>query len=360
LVGSNSNKKNEDFFILFSLNKNLCNHSMAWIGSVSDTVKISKSKLVSEVHIDGLAVLQMMKHCNESLPMMVAGSLLGLDKEGILEVTHSFPCPSPAAEGEDGVSPEDVDGQEFQMEMMKMLREVNVDNNCVGWYQSMYLGSFFTSTLIENQFSYQDNLSANSVVILYDPIQTTNGTLTLRAYRLTQAFLSAHRSKDNVFVRPSEILEELPIRLRNPGLVHALVYDLVKGPQAVNSSFDRLNLSVRPYLEKNLGFLCSWVDDLTAEHQKFQQYSRSVAKAKQEKLRWIANRRHENELRRSEGDDLLPEDPDPNMFKITGSPSRLEALLMTNQINTYCEQVNRFAGASYSKLFLAGSLHKNN
>ncbi|CAN0509253.1 unnamed protein product, partial [Ectocarpus sp. 8 AP-2014] len=33
--------------------------------------------------------------------------------------------------------------------------KVNVDNNCVGFYQSMYLGSFCTQTLIDNQFSYQ-------------------------------------------------------------------------------------------------------------------------------------------------------------------------------------------------------------
>lgn len=33
--------------------------------------------------------------------------------------------------------------------------KVNVDNNTVGFYQSMYLGSFCTQTLIDNQFSYQ-------------------------------------------------------------------------------------------------------------------------------------------------------------------------------------------------------------
>mmetsp|Transcript_2633 Transcript_2633/g.3360 ORF Transcript_2633/g.3360 Transcript_2633/m.3360 type:complete len:334 (+) Transcript_2633:1-1002(+) len=332
---------------------------MAWQGpGGADAIKSTQAKLVSEVHIDGLAVLQMVKHCNECLPLMVAGSLLGLDSSGVLEVTHSFPCPSSSSEDQE-IPSEDVDGQEFQMEMMKMLREVNVDNNCVGWYQSMYLGSFFTGTLIENQFSYQDNLSDNSVVILYDPIQTSNGTLTLKAFRLTQAFMKRNRAKENTFIRPSEILEEIPIKIRNPGLVNAMVFDLVKGADGVDCSFDRLDLSVRPYLEKNLAFLCSWVDDLAAEHQKFQHYSRSVSKQKQEKLRWLAKRRHENELRRGEGEELLPEEPDPAMFQTPGGPNRLEALLITNQINTYCEQVNKFAGASYSKLFLAGSLHKD-
>ena len=42
-----------------------------------------------------------------------------------------------------------------QMEMMKMLREVNMDNNCVGWYQSMFLGTYNNLSVIENQLQYQ-------------------------------------------------------------------------------------------------------------------------------------------------------------------------------------------------------------
>ena len=47
-----------------------------------------------------------------------------------------------------------LDGHVYQLDMIKMLREVNFDTNCVGWYQSMYLGSYSTSSLLENQLSY--------------------------------------------------------------------------------------------------------------------------------------------------------------------------------------------------------------
>lgn len=40
-------------------------------------------------------------------------------------MTHAFPSPT-AATGPDGQAlPEDMDGQDYQMEMMKMLREVS-------------------------------------------------------------------------------------------------------------------------------------------------------------------------------------------------------------------------------------------
>lgn len=35
-----------------------------------------------------------------------------------------------------------AEGEGYQLEMMRCLREINVDNNMVGWYQSTYSGSF--------------------------------------------------------------------------------------------------------------------------------------------------------------------------------------------------------------------------
>jgi translation initiation factor 3 subunit H len=40
-------------------------------------------------------------------------------------------------------------------------------------------------------------------------------------------------------------------------------------------------------------------------------------------------------------------------------PKRMETLLITNQIHTYCDQVNKFAQGGFAKLFLAGGLHQD-
>lgn len=50
--------------------------------------------------------------------------------------------------------------------MMKSLRDVNVDNNTVGWYKSTYLGSFLDESMIETQFNYQENIE-KAVLIVY-------------------------------------------------------------------------------------------------------------------------------------------------------------------------------------------------
>jgi hypothetical protein len=43
---------------------------------------------INSVKIDGLVVLQLVKHCGEAFPETVAGALQGLDLEGVLEITH--------------------------------------------------------------------------------------------------------------------------------------------------------------------------------------------------------------------------------------------------------------------------------
>jgi translation initiation factor 3 subunit H len=56
--------------------------------------------------------------------------------------------------------------------MMRCLRDVNIDHNAVGWYQSTYLGSYVDQALIQTQFSYQQNIP-QSVIIIYGAFATT-------------------------------------------------------------------------------------------------------------------------------------------------------------------------------------------
>mmetsp|Transcript_8361 Transcript_8361/g.18077 ORF Transcript_8361/g.18077 Transcript_8361/m.18077 type:complete len:343 (-) Transcript_8361:50-1078(-) len=322
---------------------------------------------VTSVKLEGLAALKIIKHCQESLPTMVTGSLLGLMiEDGCLEITHAFPFPEPHDENkgdivktaDEAANVDDeaaaLDGHQFQLEMMKMLREVNVDNNCVGWYQSMYLGTHSTSSLLENQLSYQTDLSPNAVVVLYDPMQTAHGTLVLKCYRLTEEVVALRASGKNHFIDPRNIFQEVPVTLSNPGLVRALLCDVgdgLHGPYGreltgTDTTFDRLDLSTNPYLEKHLEFLCSWVDDLAAEQYKFQHYTRSLRNN-------VDNRNAKGRKAKEELAAAIDEGWTRNE-----APKRMESLLMSNQIRTYCDQVEKFTGGGFGKLYLTKGLHE--
>jgi translation initiation factor 3 subunit H len=307
---------------------------------------------------------------------MVTGSLMGLSVgNGVLELTHAFPFPennnnrnrddrnNGNDKTEDGDDAAGLEGHEFQMEMMRMLREVNVDNNCVGWYQSMYLGIYSTSSLLENQLSYQTDLSPNAVVVLYDPMQTSHANLVLKCYRLTDECVQLKTAGKNSYIDPKNIFEEVPVVLTNPGLARALLADVQVGggimagggastlTPTTDTTFDRLDLSTNPYLEKHLEFLSGWVDDLASEQHKFQYYTRQLARG--------GNAAADNKDRKQKkGGKDAAEASTGEGWASSDAPRRMESLLITNQIRSYCDQMDKFASGGLGKLFLAGGLHK--
>ena len=78
--------------------------------------------IMQVVQIDGLVIMKLIKHCHEleastSGSGIAQGALLGLVADTRLEITHCFPFPS----GTD----ETVDDEDFQLTMMRRLRQVS-------------------------------------------------------------------------------------------------------------------------------------------------------------------------------------------------------------------------------------------
>lgn len=66
--------------------------SFATIAQQADAAKKEPSTLKT-VQLDGQVVLKILQHCNEALPHLVTGQLLGLDVGQTLEVTDCFAFP---------------------------------------------------------------------------------------------------------------------------------------------------------------------------------------------------------------------------------------------------------------------------
>mmetsp|Transcript_20813 Transcript_20813/g.43420 ORF Transcript_20813/g.43420 Transcript_20813/m.43420 type:complete len:393 (+) Transcript_20813:131-1309(+) len=378
------------------------------------------STSTTELVIDGLALLKIITHSHNHLPTSVTGSLLGLstlpnDPKSTVYVSNSFGFPntasssapqnlSEAGEGGDDEAGDDVAGddaavqdvtadletdvtndeslsrivasnqeqEKYQLEMMKLLRATNVDTSVVGWYMSTYLGTFASTSLIETQLSYQLELGDRAVVLLYDPIQTANnsgGDVVVKAYTLTKQFVEVKKRGGKEFVHSKNVFNEMTVKVRNPGLVRAALFDLDRqnappsaGPSVprtvlTNSKygdngdvdFGRLDLSTNPFLEKNIEFLCQWVDDLTAEHGKMQLYARTLLKEEGGgTVQPIGQRNNRAPPRVYVDKKQRWEEP--------AAPSRVDAILSNMQLKAYCNNINDFTERSVSKLFLASGL----
>ncbi|KAJ1406953.1 hypothetical protein B484DRAFT_456705 [Ochromonadaceae sp. CCMP2298] len=320
---------------------------------------------IREVVIDGLAVLKIVKHCTENLPTMVAGSLLGLDVDGVLEVTYSYAFPSQRGERDatlEGV--DELDGGEYQIEMMRMLRDVNVDNNCIGWYQSMYLGTMSTNDVVNYQYSYQssEELSENSVVVMYDPIQSQKGSIVMKAYRLADKFMELKRNKANKFIKPGDILEEVPVRIKNLGHVSAFLRCLQDSHKnELDCDFEPLSLSASDSLvEKHMELVGTSIDDLLQEQNNYKWYASATAKTRQEQQRWLTKRLQENaEAREMGNDEQTTYIKEAGIRQLPDGPSRTDHLLLLGQLGRYCQQVNEQVDGGISKLLLTTKLNSS-
>ncbi|XP_008813506.2 eukaryotic translation initiation factor 3 subunit H [Phoenix dactylifera] len=313
------------------------------------------------VQMEGLAILKIIKHCKEFSPALVTGQLLGLDVGSVLEVTNCFPFP--IREEDEQI---EADGANYQLEMMRCLREVNVDNNTVGWYQSTLLGSFQTVELIETFMNYQENIR-RCVCIVYDPSRSNLGVLALKALKLTDSFMDLYRKNNFTGEKLREkklswvdVFEEIPIKVSNSALISAFMTELEPESPVTQCDYDRLKLSTAPYMERNLEFLIECMEDVNSEQNKFQYYYRNLSRQQAQQQAWLQKRRTENMARKAAGEEPLPEeDPSNPIFKPIPEPSRLDSYLITNQIANYCNQINGVAGQSFNKLFLMKALQDN-
>lgn len=86
------------------------------------------------------------------------------------------------------------DLDQYVTDMLRCMRDVNVDNNTVGWYMSTYMNSWLDpeGPTVATQFQFQDSVP-KSVCLVYDPIRTLSGSVHLKAYRLSDRFMAKYR-----------------------------------------------------------------------------------------------------------------------------------------------------------------------
>ena len=161
----------------------------------------------------------------------------------------------------------------------------------------------------------------------------------------------------------------MPVQIRNSHLASALIAEMdcaAGSKETMRCGFDRMDLGTNPFLTKNLEFLSDCLDDLNVETSKYQYWQRQVAKQQAQQQQFRMRKMQEAQAKRAalgtaggeDGEDgEVVEDPENPLFKPIQAPSRLESLLITNQIATYCGQVRSFTGEGLHKLYLSQRLN---
>lgn len=332
-------------------------------------------------------VMKIAKHCSSSFPTTATGSIVGMDSNNLLEVTNTFPFPSSDGTTADShqndasaiaaAAPRQKANATYQKEMIRHLKEVNVDANNVGWYTSATMGNFVNMNFIENQAHYQ-NANNTTVALVYDASKSSQGNLTLRAFRLTASFLAA--LKDNKFTTESlktskltykEIVTELPVSVHNSHLLTSYLHQLpgrpsedeIEQPSSLSDlerdqvrpplhpSIDNLDLAIDPFLEKTCDLLLESIESHYTDLNNYQFYQRQLGREQAKITQWQAKRKAENAQRVLAKQAPLPEDEYQRLFKLPQEPSRLEGMLNAKQVEQYSKQVDGYTANITAKMF---------
>jgi translation initiation factor 3 subunit H len=109
--------------------------------------------------------MKIIKQCRDFFPSPSSGHLLGLDVNGVLQITNSYPLPSTQEDLPPGATLEN-ERRRQQAVWIKSVSEVNIDNNIVGWYQSAYLGGFMNGRVVDGLIAAGQTQMLNDKAIL--------------------------------------------------------------------------------------------------------------------------------------------------------------------------------------------------
>ncbi|KAJ1642694.1 hypothetical protein LPJ64_005478 [Coemansia asiatica] len=384
---------------------------------------VEKVTALTTVKVDPLAILKIVKHARESYPTPVNGQLLGMEIDGVLEITNAFAVPTQLGSEEDMTN--------YQIEMIQCLREVNIDSSLAGWYQSTRLGDFMQQPLLDVQTGYQATPNSSSVVLIHDTSKSEQaGNLSLRAFRLSQAYQSI--ANEGKFTTKNlvdkgltygNILEELPIQIETSALAKALLSELqwpanadqellesLQRPSSFNNklrakrladrsaisddaeaSSDALDNSLsgllpsqptaylsRPMctnaldlnqsltgagsLSRQLEAIGELIDEHIHDANQWMYWKRGEAKENNRKQQFLQRRATSNAARLARGEKPEPELTEKEldkMFRILPEPSRLDALLNTANLELLTKGVTQSRGPALAKMFMAQGLHES-
>ncbi|KYK56928.1 eukaryotic translation initiation factor 3 subunit 3 [Drechmeria coniospora] len=339
------------------------------------------------VQVEALVIMKIAKHCSSAFPTTATGSIVGMDVKTVLEITNSFPFPTVETTSTDGhqadastiaaAAPRQKANTAYQTDMIRHLKEVNVDANNVGWYTSATMGNFVNMSFIENQYHYQKE-NDKTVGLVYDASKSSQGNLTFRAFRLTPSFMAAY--KEGKFTTEilkttkltfRDILVELPITVHNSHLLTSFLHQLpyppskeeIEEPNSIAElkqsivqpplypSIDSLDVSIDPFLEKTCDLLLESIESHYTDLNNFQFYQRQLGREQAKITQWQTKRKAENALRAVAKQPLLPDDEWQRLFKLPQEPSRLEGMLNAKQVQQYSKQVDGFTANVTAKMF---------
>uniref|UniRef100_A0A183IV01 MPN domain-containing protein n=1 Tax=Soboliphyme baturini TaxID=241478 RepID=A0A183IV01_9BILA len=294
--------------------------------SILVTSAFFQRNLISQSFFWDLVVLKIIRNCEKERQLssteIAQGYLTGLIVGSRLEITNCFPIPKLRSDDDEELL------SKHQEQMLRAFRNLNIDYLCVGWYQSCPFGTAFNETVFESMYEYQSAIE-DCVCLVYDPVQCSQGILSIKAYRLSEKAMEFYvgsctpEMMKSLGINYENLIEEVPLKIKNSHLVNIMMCKMA----VMNAS-----------IQKGLRMLMANVDALNIEIVKYNRYVVAKQRYELNKETWMQKRQTENEARRLKGEPPLPTDEEFNkLFRFPAPPKMHEPILAAAEVGAYVE-----------------------
>lgn len=290
-------------------------------------LKNVRSKL-HRVIIDTPALLNMVKHCRETESANAQGFLMGVlqRQEGetvdSLMVTQTMPRAN-------------IEVMTDLLRTMENESQRLMDTNEVGFYINSRMGQCFTLDLLKSVLETTKKFK-NAVFIVYDKSKSNYGLNPLTAFRLsekgTQTFTSDHGVIQLELLQSSiikqklvlaELFEEVPVKVYRSHMQQAYLFDYIQ-PEMPAFNTNLFKLSTPNYL-------CQHVFQATQASEHLVHFETGRQEALQKSLMKLkSSAKSSKEQGAQSSQQISKEDLQSN---------RLDYFLLSQQVNTVCQQI---------------------
>lgn len=314
---------------------------------------------MSSVQIDAAAIYTINAHVNEFFPAPCGGILLSPpvnvdpDTLNAVEVTESFALPPTSIEN-GALQLKSKETSSYIKFLLSRLKEVKSDSQVAGWYISCSVSSIFDAQIFENMYHMQTQ-NPDSFVLVHDvALSRVTGTLCIRAFQLGEQYMAVRKTGTSHLTTEQltkhnlsygNLVVELPVCIAESNLVSKFL-----AVHAPDTPMGCLKVPDEELLERHADASMATIDDLNYDQGNYNYYQRLLAREKQKIQQWKTKRVEENAERAKQGQKPLSLDEYRSVFKLPEEPARLEALLLSAQLDEQCTQVEEIAGAIASTL----------
>ena len=289
--------------------------------------KGDKAIAVKSVELDAHAALKIIKFSRES-KLGLSGALLGVETEGRLVITNSYPLPKlsiPQNEYREDyeISAEIEKQREVGKRLMEYMQMISEDSTTVGWYQSSLMGDYINDVTLQSQYQLQTQYP-RCVCLIFEVSLADQSLKCFKAIRLTsfamktlsvqpEGFTGARLTEQDlakVGMRLEALFEEVPIVMRRAHLFQQFMAQEYPR-QALHINSGILQIFPEKYAISHMMYLNGYLSGLVHEQ----------------------GRMYENKRR----------------GKKEGEADNTSAYLLGNQILASCKELNDFMALTATK-----------